>query len=279
MSTENGVNNWETSFEKEVEVLRLASTEGNVTFLSIYQEKTVETAAAEASFLYHDLAAMDVSAMYDSSNVHQQLKEKSETAVKDTETSCDVLRNSLQEFKEGKADASESDWESFLDEEVEKHKAESNKRWDDLKKFGKEKIMQLPEASRPAAARTYGAGLSVIGKLLGTVMDWLKNVLNKIAEFFRKAWEKIKEFAGKAVEWCSNAWSSIAGIFSGVFSFAATAAIDKYSHSNAANFGLFPSFDSNVTVEQARQFLDLLSKITQERNLNGVHSALPLKAV
>ncbi|KAJ5689919.1 hypothetical protein N7462_004311 [Penicillium macrosclerotiorum] len=218
MSTENGVTEWEASFEKNMELLRLASTSGNVKFLSIYQEKMVETTATEAGFLNHDLSAMDVRTMIYPSDIVEQLRKKNETAVKEIETSCTVLRNTLQDFKESYPDAAESDWKSFLDEEVKNQKNEGNKRWDDLKHFGVDKIKQLPESLRSAIVQVYSAMLVAIAKLTGNIVDWLRDATNKVTQFIRMIMEKIKEFAGKVVEWCSNTSNLITSISGDIFS-------------------------------------------------------------
>lgn len=59
MSTETSINDWESSFEKKMEMLRLGLCGRKVTFITTYQEKTIEAASASSN-----KTAMNVSANY-----------------------------------------------------------------------------------------------------------------------------------------------------------------------------------------------------------------------
>lgn len=279
MST-NTIESWENSFRKEVQVLRLASAEGNITFLSIHQAKTLEVAAAQAGSVYNSLAALDMNTMYDTSSAYQQLQEKTEAAVKDTESSCTEVKNSLQSLQD-KGNSTQEDWQALISSEISKQKAASTKRWDDLEAFGIEKISQLPKDNQAAAAKTYTTGLSVVGNLSGIVINWLKDAVNKISEFFRKAWEKVKEFASKAAEWCSNAWNTVSGIFSQVHLSAAGFRADnaKYDHSSAAPITTNTLAIPGISYDQVKQLLDLLLQAGLQQNLVKVHSVPLLRNI
>lgn len=73
MSAETSINDWQRSFEKEIDLLRLASTEGNAPLVTIYQEKTPQMITTEAAFSYINSTAMDISTIYEVSDVYAQL--------------------------------------------------------------------------------------------------------------------------------------------------------------------------------------------------------------
>ena len=104
MSTETSVNDWESSFEKEMEMLRLASAEGNVTFITTYQEKTIEAVPASSN-----KTAMNVSANYAVPDVYKQMKEMCDTAIKQRKSNYSALHKFIQNFAETKSDATQED--------------------------------------------------------------------------------------------------------------------------------------------------------------------------
>ncbi|KAJ6011674.1 hypothetical protein N7451_003086 [Penicillium sp. IBT 35674x] len=209
---------WRKALTSDIAVLKLASSEGNVGFLSVFSEKTIMSLQTETSSLRNDLMAMDINTMYNNSNVYQMLSQKTTDGVQATQDEVDVIRRSLEEHASGPNAKSDSSWQALLRSSVEQQKKNSEKRWDDLLTLGLTEIEKLPPTLRTDAATTYTAGLASIGSFAGKVIDALKGFVGRISEFVTRAWEKIKEFGQSVVNWTSSAWSSVKGIYGSVFS-------------------------------------------------------------
>lgn len=215
MSTETSTNDWEHSFGKEIDFLRLASTEGNAPFLAMYQEKSPQMITTEAAFSYNKSTATNLPTLHNVSDAYTQMKEKIDSAIREIETDCSAIHKSMQRFNEAKSDATKGEWEIFLTEEVDKLRESSNKRWNDLKNFGREKIEELPNDSRENAAKTYIEGLRVCVNLTNKVVDWLEYCTDRKPELPSKAGEKIAEFSRNFTEWVIVALNTVNRVFEG----------------------------------------------------------------
>ncbi|KAJ5964024.1 uncharacterized protein N7479_003900 [Penicillium vulpinum] len=209
---------WKKALASDIAVLKLASSEGNVGFLSIFSEKTLMNLQAETSSLRQDLMAMDINTMYNNSDVYQMLSQKTTEAIQATQDEAELVNRSLEENASGPNAKNEVDWLNMLRRLVEEQKAKSNQRWDDLYNVGVTGIERLPPSMRSGAATTYMAGLSIIGAFAGKVIDVLKGFVSRISEFIIRAWDKIKEFGQSIYNWASSAGSSVKAIFGSVFS-------------------------------------------------------------
>lgn len=209
---------WKKALTSDVAVLKLASSEGNVGFLSIFSEKTLVSLQAETSSLRQDLMAMDINTMYNNSDVYQRLSQKTTEGLQATQNEVELVKRSLEENASGPDAKNDAGWQALLRSSVEQQKKNSDKRWDDLLTIGLTEIEKLPPTMRSGAATTYTAGLSTIGAFAGKVIDALKGFVGRISEFVTRAWEKIKEFGQSVYNWASSAWSSVKGIYGSVFS-------------------------------------------------------------
>ncbi|CEJ54945.1 uncharacterized protein N7496_006223 [Penicillium cataractarum] len=209
---------WKKALTSDVAVLKLASSEGNVGFLSIFSEKTLMNLQAETSSLRQDLMAMDINTMYNNSDIYQRLSQKTTEGLQQTQDEAERVKRSLEEKANGPDAKDEGSWKDQLRKTVEEQKKNSEKRWDDFLTLGLAEIEKLPPTMRPGAATTYSAGLSAIGAFAGKIVDTLKGFVSRISEFVSKAWEKIKEFGQSVYNWASGAWNSVKGIYGSIFS-------------------------------------------------------------
>ncbi|KAJ6134069.1 hypothetical protein N7523_000391 [Penicillium sp. IBT 18751x] len=209
---------WKKALSSDVSVLKLASSEGNVGFLSVFSEKTLMSLQAETSSLRQELMAMDINTMYNNSDVYQKLNQQTTDGLQAAQNEVEAVKRSLEENANGPNAKTEGSWQAVLRNSIEQQKKASEKRWDDLLTIGITEIDKLPPTLRAGAATTYTAGLATIGAFAGKVMDALKGFVGRIGEFITRAWERIKEFGQSIVNWTSNAWSSIKGIYGSIFS-------------------------------------------------------------
>ncbi|KAJ5674628.1 uncharacterized protein N7477_004562 [Penicillium maclennaniae] len=209
---------WKKALSSDVSVLKLASSEGNVGFLSVFSEKTLMSVQAETSSLRQELMAMDINTMYNNSDVYQKLSQQTTDGLQAAQNDVEAVKRSLEENANGPNAKTEGSWQTVLRNSIEQQKKASDKRWDDLLTLGITEIDKLPPTLRAGAATTYTAGLATIGAFAGKAMDALKGFVGRIGEFITRAWEKIKEFGQSIVNWTTAAWSSIKGIYGSIFS-------------------------------------------------------------